>query len=209
MTREQARNNFEAIAHWKEGGNLWYRDEYSDCWTKWEDTDKLTFDSLNHQLSYVIEDEFFEEQKAYAIGETIQILNRRGDTPKTNVWNDVPYPAWNRNCEYRVKPIDIEFKIGDWVINTTQEDPVPYIFPNVKITPQHSHIKLWEPASLEWIVCWEEDDKYPEMNKNIEQLNYVIQKFDYIDDIGNTVTTLGSSWNHMAPISALDNLLKG
>ena len=164
MTHEQARNNFEAITHWKEGGDLWYRDEYINRWVQWLNTADIKFDANKHNLNYIIEDKFFEQRKAYALGETIEIL-------LGGKWQEHVTPIiWNKDKKYRVKPKH-NFKVGQWITSLNREVNksvwlITQIDENGQIhydnmgVVDYNTVKPWTPTVGEWVICSDDATSY-------------------------------------------------
>ena len=97
MTRIQARDNLEAITHWANGGSLWYLSAITKN-IEYTSTSVLFFNSSrDHQ--YIIEDKFFKERKAFALGKDIE-GKMRGMTK----WSYIRKPTWRTRNSYRIAP---------------------------------------------------------------------------------------------------------
>ena len=96
MTRENINRWMEEIKYYGSGGTLYTYIDFQNAWVQIEGSISFTG---TEKFSYVMEDEHFEQRKAYALGKTIQTMNFQGD------WQDVPIePRWSSNTVYRVKP---------------------------------------------------------------------------------------------------------
>ena len=107
MTKLEARHNLDAIIHWANGGRLWYYDMDTSEW-KLHDKDAQRFCSTN-KLHYVIEDQFFEIRKAYALGEYVE--KRTTD----NKWGKLPVEGhiFRDGDVYRIKKPTV--RMYQWV----------------------------------------------------------------------------------------------
>jgi hypothetical protein len=104
MTRGKTKELLPAITHFANGGNLWY---YSLIHEEWELQTELRH---TEKFAYcnVIEDEFFEVRKAFALGEEVEsrneIVSCQGQIPKQyGAWHKDENPMWLKNAEYRIK----------------------------------------------------------------------------------------------------------
>ena len=92
MTRAQAKHNFKAIEHWMKGGSLWYINMMGK-WAKMNSED-VAF-HIADKTTYLIEDIFFEQRKAFAEGKKIEVKI-------FSEWNLTDNPKWLREAHYRI-----------------------------------------------------------------------------------------------------------
>ncbi len=182
--------------HWLAGGTILYKHKNSLAWR--------TTDCWDYEIEYVqaiiINDKYVEFRKALAEGKIVQYnfgnygINRK-DFP--NTWKDLDtsvgiladraYPD-----NYRIKPEEPQFKVGDWVINTKpphnfgKEPSAPFcitqdwldhikehgktIQGNTRITGDLENFIPWQPKPGEW--CW-----FFDKNKDKGKTNIVLAKF--------------------------------
>ncbi len=171
MNKELILKYKECFNHWLTGDKLLFKWTESagnvDCWVQ-EDatvTNNLWVHGIEDILYVVINDEYVEFRKALAEGKTIQFKytgESDYETIKCPEFNALPQ-------QYRIKPTEPEFKVGDWV---TRADPEYYIIgdihiaqitdivnkdyklklPNGYTTYKANHLKLWKPYPDDW--CW-------------------------------------------------------
>ena len=95
MIREEVERLLPEISHWAKGGVLyWYN---SDNKT-WKIVEGWSLDWYI-DVPVVIEDEYFEARKAFALDEEIEVYS-----DSTGFWVDCNKPLWDLNREYRPKP---------------------------------------------------------------------------------------------------------
>ena len=178
MNKELIKKYKPEFEHWLAGGTILYKHKNSLAW--W-----IT-DCWDYEIEYVqaiiINDECVEFRKALVEGKTVQYnfgnygINRK-DFP--NTWKDLDISvgiladrAYPDN--YRIKPDEPKFKVGDWVIITAFENKqliVKYenhilkenvlIMNNTIYFPPGrglEYTKIWQPQPGEWCYFW--DDNY-------------------------------------------------
>ena len=108
MNKELVKNNKEAFDHWLNGGELLIRNNDEDIWINMTEAN---WDMNYKTVSIIINDEFSELRKALCDGKTVQAYYKFNDT-----WNDIIKPEFKDNVSnYRIKPEEHKFKIGDFV----------------------------------------------------------------------------------------------
>lgn len=101
-------------------------------------------------ITHIIKnDEYVEFRKALAEGKTIQFRNV--SNPFFKEWEDLGNLSFNPNFEYRIKPIEPQFKDGDWLINTPSDLIFKYDS-SIHLKPDTCCIK-WKPELNEY--CWD------------------------------------------------------
>ena len=121
---------------------------------------------------FIINDEYVEFRKALAEGKTVQFFNteeRLYDSSKAlNTWHNTDTIRTHGNpADYRIKPDEPEFRVGDWVLIYTRKGEDNESISNpVQVTNVYSHfievnnyrqyapsyLELWQPQSGDWCV---------------------------------------------------------
>ena len=103
--------------YWVRGGKLLGRFNYTNIknykpepWFEFEEI-KWSLASFEY-LNIIIDDEYVEFRKAVADGKTVQCQNRFAGE-----WIDIPdVKFYGKPSDYRVKPDEPKYEIGDWVV---------------------------------------------------------------------------------------------
>ena len=106
---------------------------------------------------YVIPDEYQDLRMALADGK--QIEAKEHDASE-NCWITIPYPDFNSSdkLDYRIKPEEYKFQIGDWV-NAVRDDGIilltkKFTQQDDEFSPPNGYVyELWVPKVGEWIAC--------------------------------------------------------
>lgn len=177
MNKQLIITYFEEFKHWLNGGELLYlfheRDLKIYLWsTTYEnDFDKGPFDidydiTDNHIKSIVINDEYVELRKALAEGKTVQYY-----VDGFAGWQDVDsvgnHGISGKN-NYRIKPEEPQFKVGDWVriVNCNLVKNQKEVFCIDFIDDKNNcfgfnsdteycnmnYLELWKPKPNEWVI---------------------------------------------------------
>ena len=169
MNKELIKKYKAEFDHWLNDGKLLHKDEFGN----WENTRDI-WDLRSERIkAVVINDEFVEFSKALAEGKIVQYnfgnygINRK-DFP--NTWKDLDLSVGilaDRACpeNYRIKPEEPKFKVGDWVVNKTSKQRIIKKVTSVysdTVTVGDSTVginvmlikdcELWQPKPGEW--CW-------------------------------------------------------
>lgn len=181
MNRDLIKKYKAEFEHWLNGGELLY--SYIDDKLVWKSIDEIckyvypVYRRNPFQISeyhiIIINDEFVEFRKALAEGKVVQYnfgnygINRK-DFP--NIWKDLDLSIGilaDRACpeNYRIKPEEPQFKVGDWVVNKTSKQRIIKKVTSVysdTVTVGNSTVginamlikdlELWQPKKGEW--CW-------------------------------------------------------
>ena len=181
MNKELIKKYKAEFDHWLNGGELLYA--YIDDTFSWKNMNAIdkniypVYARNPFQISeyhiIIINDEFVEFRKALAEGEIVQYnfgnhgINRK-DFPDS--WKDLDQSIGilaDRACpeNYRIKPEEPKFKVGDWVVNKTSKQRIVK-----KVTSTYSDtvtvgdtevginvmlindLELWKPKKGEY--CW-------------------------------------------------------
>ena len=188
MNKELIKTYKAEFDHWLNGGTLLYRhfDYIKQKFTAWEKCN-MEFpwktSGIYAPSCIIINDEYVEFRKALAEGKTVQYnfgnygINRK-DFP--NKWKDLDKSIGilaDRACpeNYRIKPEEPKFKVGDWVVNktskqrivkkitsTTYSDTVTVGNTEVGINVMLiNDLELWQPKKGDWCWFWDEILKNP------------------------------------------------
>ena len=137
---------------------------------------------------YVLNDSYSTYRKALAEGKTVQYnFGNHGTSKKDfpNEWKDLDQSIGilaDRACpeNYRIKPEEPKFKVGDWVVNRINE--IGQILQEdykgkglYKISNTHAlkcevgtsakDLTIWVPKSGEWCWFWVDGQDYPDLRK--------------------------------------------
>ena len=109
--------------HWLNEGQLLYT--YPGI-TGWQQC-KTDHPWIQEQNTYIIKDRYVELRKAFAKGKTIQFHNNELDF--SNVWHDETDTTLEfvPHCDYRIKPEEPKFKVGNWVRLTIFDNTIHQI----------------------------------------------------------------------------------
>ena len=128
MNKELIKKYKAEFDHWLDGGRIL---KHYGSWVpvnldaKWESS--IPDLEQEGSFGYVINDKFVEIRKALAEGKTVQYnFGNYGISKKDfpNKWKDLDKSIGilaDRACpeNYRIKPEEPKFKVGDWVVNKT------------------------------------------------------------------------------------------
>jgi len=155
LTREEYKKHKECFNWFME------QPKNTEIWVK----DVLNVWSLTAQPTwgmtsdYVINDEYYEFRKALVDGRTIQYyVDGFAGWQDTTDFNNPMEGAGN----YRIKPEEPNFKVGDWVIETLMNKEKIYQVKELDIkdilAPGYcGDVKLWEPKKDEIVWCWDDN----------------------------------------------------
>jgi len=190
MTKEQIKHHKESM--------LWFiNNPDKGVWSKrdnnnWNLTTTPIF-KVYAGLSYVPNDEYFMLRRAYVEGKIIQLISN-------GIWEDLDKPDWTEALkDYRIKPDEPKFKVGDWVRNIFHVNWIICLEDNdFNNEPNYENIgeqfELWEPNVDEWCVFW--DDNY---------YCYVIQQFKRkVNNFYHTNTS--GTFKNIAPLEFAQTL---
>lgn len=228
MNKELILKYKKEFDHWVNGGEVLFYDNHHSTWFKlhsestWDATSTLSEELEFNSYGYIINDEYVELRKALAEGKTIQANLNYWAFPETpeKQWDDVisnkideVFKKYGVN-NIRIKPEEPKFKVGDWVVVTSdfqtrsreyfKGDIITYhdrVQLNGSIGRNENNIRLWQPQPGEWCWFW---DKYTD--------SFLLTKFHSIscDSEGTTIyKTDGWDWLHCEPfIGELPSFIK-
>ena len=182
MNKELIKKYKKEFDYWLNGGEVlffYWEDWYSSTCNPEMVFNHISPDDVKY---YIINDEFVEIRKALAEGKTIQYnfgnygINKK-DFP--NKWKDLDQSIGilaDRACpeNYRIKPEEPKFEVGDWVVNRINE--IGQILQEdykgkglYKISNTHAlkcevgtsakDLTIWVPKSGEWCWFWDYDNQ--------------------------------------------------
>ena len=170
MNKELIKTYKAEFDHWLNGGTLLYRcfnyiEQEFTAWEKcnvgfsWNTSDIYT-------PCIIINDELVEIRKALAEGKTVQYnfgnhgINKK-DFP--NEWKDLDQSIGilaDRTCpeNYRIKPEEPKFKVGDWVrdLRDNRVFQINSVNFNLKLSTKNTVYVHWQPKKGEWCWFWDE-----------------------------------------------------
>ena len=176
------------------------------CMVKWYPSVLNPFVETSDSIIIVIDDVYLPYRKALAEGRHIQFFNtkeRLYDSSKPlHTWQDTDtIRAHGRPSDYRIKPEEPRFKVGDWItvngpagtfiecISGINDDT--YVLSGTNICYKSQATK-WEPKEGDLCVVWDNDD--------IDCA--VIIKFDYIDASGK-YSCSHTWWDNCMPFTGV------
>lgn len=133
---------------------------YKTHWGTYEWTDLVWADwdsSINEHI-IIINDEYLPYRKALAEGKTVQYMNSNGEIKSLDDWDNIGWKQFKGCVEnYRIKPDEPEFKVGDWIRQGTRV--FQYSYKDLqydKANPTHcQNDDLWEPKKGEVCIFWD------------------------------------------------------
>lgn len=153
MNKELIKKYKSEFDHFINGGSILVKyANLSEAQLGYEDwhEDEMVFDTrLDYKI--VINDEYSELRKALCDGKTIQVYYKFNDT-----WNDTIKPEFEGNVSnYRIKPEEPKFKIGDFVKNESIGLIKQYSLSDLEYDKTATNINnwiKWKPSHKE--LCW-------------------------------------------------------
>ena len=167
---------------------------------KWYPSVLNPFVETSNTIVVVIDDMYCTYRKALAEGRTVQYMNSNGEIKSLDDWDNIGWKQFKGCVEnYRIKPDEPEFKIGDYVRYIHANSPKPlqisnincerYYFENAEIILRLDEIEKWEPREGEVCIFWNNDSN-----------TAVIAKLRYIVSTG-TYRTEHSYWDNCMPFT--------
>ncbi len=153
MNKELIKKYKAEFAHWLNGGKL----QAKFVNDPWEEAPEGIFSFTTINFILVIEDEYVELRKALAEGKTIQMYCKYdGVTP---IWDDMTEVIKSigfvmTKDNYRIKPEESKFKIGDWVRDLRDNSvfQINSVNFNLNLSTKNTVYVHWQPKPGEW--CW-------------------------------------------------------
>ena len=164
MNKQVIKDNFEAFKWWLDGGTLLILEAKGN----WESD----YDLFIQDVPHVINDEYVEFRKALAERKTVEM---HGEV--THQWLKMSSDNFElAPSEYRIKPDEPTFKVGDYVYDIDRTENQVYVVSNVtkdevvsdtgvrtlKCIPI-SKCRLWtleDASDDEWVAMWSKTDMF-------------------------------------------------
>lgn len=159
-----------------------------------------SLEDFNKDVRYILlKDSYFPYRIALAEGKTIQYMNSNGEIKTLDEWDNIGWKQFKGCVEnYRIKPEEPKFRVGDFVryIHTNSQKPLRiinihcerYYFENAEIILRVDEIEKWKPTEGEMCIFWDSVDT-----------GAVISKFSYMEQekYGTDLYT----WNNCMPFT--------
>ena len=168
MNKELIKKYKTEFDHWLNGGKVISKYTLIPTWSNCQSEDIWRIPDKNiSKVLIVINDEYATYRKALAEGKTIQYINSNGEIKSLDEWDNIGWKQFKGCVEnYRIKPEEPKFKVGDWVVNKTSKQriikkvaSIPYgdsvtvgdteVGINVMLI---NDLELWKPKKGEY--CW-------------------------------------------------------
>lgn len=174
--------------YWLNGGNVqvYYKKDDEPKWlTDEECIEYEGHDNFSHiirnslepeDVLIIIDDEYIEFRKALAEGKIVEFKHPQvGYDEWEIVTPEHLFQSIVSGREYRIKPEEPKFKVGDWLIEIhsgsyakvlevfTQEVRVKLYDCNSIITTENTDFKLWEPKEGDICWFWNKSNIYPRL----------------------------------------------
>jgi hypothetical protein len=116
-----------------------------------------SIEDFNETVKYIIlKDSYFTYRKALAEGKTIQF---QGYAPKYTKWVDTDTIDTSfEPGEYRIKPDEPQFEVGDWIMNSYTKTIKQYSYNDLAYDNKYDgtdmeskHWSLWQPQPGEYV----------------------------------------------------------
>lgn len=164
MNKELIKKYKIEFDHWLNGGEILV----SDNGNLWEIPDyNVWTDTIVLHYKIIINDEYVEFRKALAEGKTIEVLHYTGYKEfDQNPWKlfAIGVSTFDKPVEnYRIKPEELQFKVGDWVRNSISRGDIGKIveftnegYSKTVCLTHNNHCflqwELWRPQPGEWVI---------------------------------------------------------
>lgn len=173
MNKELIKKYKVEFDHWLNGGKILYASYDLDeknysAWYELHHDCKWDYNNA-YRFKFIINDAYVEFRKALAEGKTLQYnfgnygINKK-DFPDS--WKDLDLSIGilaDRTCpeNYRVKPEESKFKVGDWVKILTFRNHVPVTIKNIEgcryvlstgLYADDAILELWQPQLGELVI---------------------------------------------------------
>ena len=171
MNKELIKKYKAEFDNWLSGGVLlfkWSHEEPS-CWLREDDviSNNLWCHKESDIKYIIIKDEYVEFRKALAEGKTVEVLHYTGYKEfDQNPWKlfAIGVSTFDKPVEnYRIKPEEPQFKVGDWVRNSISRGDIGKIveftnegYSKTVCLTHNNHCflqwELWRPQPGEWVI---------------------------------------------------------
>lgn len=150
MTKEQVKKRKEVIRWWLENTDKGVLVDKGDG-RGWQ---QCTNPSFSTEYRIIQNDGYAELRKAQADGKIVQYKGLSSQMYREMTDSDFNLHISN----YRIKPEEPKFKVGDWIVNTSHAKPYEPMIVTQKMLDDKSphnngvHLELWTPTEGEWCV---------------------------------------------------------
>ena len=176
MNKELIKHYINEFTHWLNDGSIrvvFTNDRWIDS-TSFDWSDKNNIKDIKY---IIINDEYVEFRRALAEGKTVQYYkcvytHEMCCNLDKYEWTDLQTSDFDKTLKYRIKPEEPQFKVGDWVRDSRDNNLKQVINPNSPAALS-DYIK-WKPQPGEW--CWFYDNNHSLGIKT----NTVIAKFSHM-----------------------------
>lgn len=164
MNKELIKKYKKEFDHWLNGGEILV----SDNGNLWEIPDyNVWTDTIVPYYRVIINDKYVEFRIALAEGKTVEVLHYTGYKEfDQNPWKlfAIGVSTFDKPVEnYRIKPEEPKFKVGDWVRNSISRGDIGKIveftnegYSKTVCLTHNNHCflqwELWRPQPGEWVI---------------------------------------------------------
>ena len=196
MNKELIKKYKKEFNHWLNGGKILGKFKGAN----WEDFTSFSWNPYgSEELVIKINDEYAEFRKAHAEGKTIQVNLIYTDDV---CWVDMPdglnfqYTPNN----YRIKPDEPKFRVGDWVQHPEANSPWKLTQASIA-NLDNSKLRLWKPEEFEWCWFWNNDGRPPILGMFVQELGERYARTTTRDKPIEVIKDRDyqSWWNHCEP----------
>ena len=163
MNKELIKKYKTEFDHWLNGGKVISKYTLTPTWSSCQSEDIWRIPDKNiSKVLIVIDDEYVEFRKALAEGKTLQYNFGNFGTDKKDFpdsWKDLDLSIGilaDRACpeNYRTKPEEPKFKVGDWVRDLRDNSvfQINSVNFNLNLSITNGVYIHWQPKKGEW--CW-------------------------------------------------------
>ena len=174
MNKDVIKKYRDVFDYWLDGGKVLEKSPDFEGWFTMKES--IAFQCTN--TVYVQDDEYAELRKAQADGKTILFISRVLCKEVEMCGTDFTQPIG----DYRIKPDEPKFKVGQWMINTKteasggREQSSPLLVTqdwldhieqygvtwrgNTSYTGDLENFELWQPQDGEYVACWNAEGVY-------------------------------------------------
>ena len=192
MNKKLIKDNKEAFDYWLNGGELLIRNNDENIWINMTE---VHWDMNHETVSIIINDEYSHLRKALCDGKTIQIWEvieqHVSDSSKDIYgWKDFksfkPHsPFGGEIHNYRIKPKESEFKVGDFVRNESISLVKQYSLSDLEYDKTATNINnwiKWKPSHKE--LCYFTHDTNTKTSAILREFREISKDGFYVDCFG-------------------------
>lgn len=205
MNKKLIQDNMEAFKHWLDGGSvlLGIRDSITSI-IKWYPsvTDPFEEESTSGELLVIINDDYCTYRKALVEGKIVEFRHEKmGFEDWTIVNEEHIFQNVVKGREYRIKPEEPKFKIGDFIRQTKElginvsriyrikahiSDILYSVEKNIydveAINAKEEYFELWKPSHKE--LCYFTHDTNTKTSATLREFREISKDGFYVDCFG-------------------------